>query len=182
MPLFIGVCLFRGWLTTKQILYHFFSSSSSVSASSFGAPLLPSFLSPPLTPHPSPLTPRRAVERLGELLKSGELKDIVAIPTSIRTKEQAESLGIPLVTLDTHSGGLNCTMVGLFFWRSGVISFFCFSWFSFFSPPLFFSGTKQALLMAVLGVVGLGVECNTVAAHYSAQAARWTRTAKVSSA
>lgn len=44
------------------------------------------------------------VERLGGLLKSGELKDIVAIPTSIRTKEQAESLGIPLVTLDTHSG------------------------------------------------------------------------------
>merc|ERR1719491_2098202 len=44
-----------------------------------------------------------AVERLGELLKSGELKDILAIPTSVRTKEQAESLGIPLVTLDTHS-------------------------------------------------------------------------------
>ena len=44
-----------------------------------------------------------AVERLGELLKSGELEDIVAIPTSIRTKEQAEELGIPLVTLDTHS-------------------------------------------------------------------------------
>lgn len=44
-----------------------------------------------------------AVERVGELLKSGELKDIVAIPTSVRTKEQAESLGIPLVTLDTHS-------------------------------------------------------------------------------
>ena len=44
-----------------------------------------------------------AVERVGELLKSGELKDILAIPTSIRTKEQAESLGIPLVTLDTHS-------------------------------------------------------------------------------
>jgi ribose 5-phosphate isomerase A len=44
-----------------------------------------------------------AVERLGQLLKSGELKDIVAIPTSVRTKEQAESLGIPLVTLDTHS-------------------------------------------------------------------------------
>merc|ERR1712228_797933 len=35
--------------------------------------------------------------------KSGELKDIVAIPTSVRTKEQAESLNIPLVTLDTHS-------------------------------------------------------------------------------
>jgi len=44
-----------------------------------------------------------AVERVGELLKSGELKDIIAIPTSIRTKEQAESLGIPLATLDTHS-------------------------------------------------------------------------------
>jgi len=44
-----------------------------------------------------------AVERLGELLKSGDLEDIVAIPTSIRTKEQAEELGIPLVTLDTHS-------------------------------------------------------------------------------
>ena len=44
-----------------------------------------------------------AVERVGELLKSGELTDILAIPTSIRTKEQAEELGIPLVTLDTHS-------------------------------------------------------------------------------
>jgi ribose 5-phosphate isomerase A len=44
-----------------------------------------------------------AVERVGQLLASGELRNIVAIPTSIRTKEQAESLGIPLVTLDTHS-------------------------------------------------------------------------------
>jgi len=44
-----------------------------------------------------------AVERVGQLLKSGELKDVICIPTSIRTKEQAESLGIPLVTLDTHS-------------------------------------------------------------------------------
>ena len=44
-----------------------------------------------------------AVERVGEKLKSGELKDILAIPTSVRTKEQAEGLGIPLVTLDTHS-------------------------------------------------------------------------------
>lgn len=44
-----------------------------------------------------------AVERVGEKLKSGELKDVLAIPTSVRTKEQAESLGIPLVTLDTHS-------------------------------------------------------------------------------
>jgi ribose 5-phosphate isomerase A len=44
-----------------------------------------------------------AVERVGQKLKSGELKDIVCIPTSVRTKEQAESLDIPLVTLDTHS-------------------------------------------------------------------------------
>jgi ribose 5-phosphate isomerase A len=44
-----------------------------------------------------------AVERVGQKLKSGELKDILAIPTSVRTKEQAESVGIPLVTLDTHS-------------------------------------------------------------------------------
>jgi len=44
-----------------------------------------------------------AVERVGQKLKSGELRDIIAIPTSVRTKEQAESLGIPLATLDTHS-------------------------------------------------------------------------------
>lgn len=44
-----------------------------------------------------------AVKRIGEKLKSGELQNILAIPTSIRTKEHAESLGIPLVTLDTHS-------------------------------------------------------------------------------
>uniref|UniRef100_A0A7S1AKJ2 ribose-5-phosphate isomerase n=1 Tax=Noctiluca scintillans TaxID=2966 RepID=A0A7S1AKJ2_NOCSC len=44
-----------------------------------------------------------AVERVGQKLKSGELVDILAVPTSIRTKEQAESLGIPLTTLDSHS-------------------------------------------------------------------------------
>jgi len=44
-----------------------------------------------------------AVQRVGEKLKSGELKDIIAIPTSIRTKEQAEGLGIPLATLGEHS-------------------------------------------------------------------------------
>merc|ERR1719387_3268454 len=43
-----------------------------------------------------------AVERVGMLLKSGELKDIVAIPTSVRTKEQALELGIPLTTLGTE--------------------------------------------------------------------------------
>ncbi len=45
-----------------------------------------------------------AVERVGELLKAGTLKDIVAIPTSVRTKEQAEDLGIPLTTLGTPLG------------------------------------------------------------------------------
>ncbi|CAE8584216.1 unnamed protein product, partial [Polarella glacialis] len=43
-----------------------------------------------------------AVERVGQKLASGELKDIVAVPTSKRTQEQAEKLGIPLATLDTH--------------------------------------------------------------------------------
>ena len=44
-----------------------------------------------------------AVERLGALLKSGEVTDIIAVPTSVRTKEQAEELGIPLTTLDEFS-------------------------------------------------------------------------------
>mmetsp|Transcript_17325 Transcript_17325/g.20803 ORF Transcript_17325/g.20803 Transcript_17325/m.20803 type:complete len:260 (-) Transcript_17325:186-965(-) len=43
-----------------------------------------------------------AVARIGELLASGELKDIIAVPTSIATKTQAESLNIPLATLDTQ--------------------------------------------------------------------------------
>lgn len=42
-----------------------------------------------------------AVERLGNLLKEGKLTDIVAVPTSVRTFEQATELGIPLATLDT---------------------------------------------------------------------------------
>merc|ERR1712087_1058971 len=33
----------------------------------------------------------------------GTLKDIIAVPTSVRTKEQAEELGIPLTTLDEFS-------------------------------------------------------------------------------
>ena len=44
-----------------------------------------------------------AVERVGELLKLGALKDIVAIPTSVATQKQAEGLGIPLATLDSYS-------------------------------------------------------------------------------
>ena len=48
-------------------------------------------------------TAKFAVDRLGQLLQSGEVKDIVAIPTSVATKEQAESLNIPLSTLDEHA-------------------------------------------------------------------------------
>eukprot|EP00602_Paraphysomonas_sp_CaronLab_P000035 CAMPEP_0185025570 /NCGR_PEP_ID=MMETSP1103-20130426/8473_1 /TAXON_ID=36769 /ORGANISM="Paraphysomonas bandaiensis, Strain Caron Lab Isolate" /LENGTH=264 /DNA_ID=CAMNT_0027558791 /DNA_START=104 /DNA_END=895 /DNA_ORIENTATION=+ len=48
-------------------------------------------------------TAKYAVERLGQKLKSGELKNIIAIPTSEATKTQALSLGIPLATLNDHS-------------------------------------------------------------------------------
>ena len=41
-----------------------------------------------------------AVERVGMKLASGELERVVGVPTSVRTQEQAESLGIPLATLD----------------------------------------------------------------------------------
>lgn len=41
-----------------------------------------------------------AVDRIGELMKDGSLKDIVGVPTSVRTYEQAKELGIPLATLD----------------------------------------------------------------------------------
>lgn len=42
------------------------------------------------------------VSKLGELLSSGQLTDIVGVPTSKRTHEQATSLNIPLSTLDVH--------------------------------------------------------------------------------
>jgi ribose 5-phosphate isomerase A len=41
-----------------------------------------------------------AVIRIGERIKSGELKNIVGIPTSIRTEKLARDLDIPLATLD----------------------------------------------------------------------------------
>lgn len=41
-----------------------------------------------------------AVDRVGELMKKGELTDIVAVPTSVATYEQAKGLDIPLATLD----------------------------------------------------------------------------------
>lgn len=39
---------------------------------------------------------------IGALLSSGKLTGIVGVPTSKRTFEQAQSLGIPLSTLDEH--------------------------------------------------------------------------------
>jgi ribose 5-phosphate isomerase A len=47
-------------------------------------------------------TAKFVVDRIGDLLRSGGLKDIVGVPTSQRTREQAETLGIPLSTLDDH--------------------------------------------------------------------------------
>ncbi|KAF5751863.1 hypothetical protein HS088_TW02G00882 [Tripterygium wilfordii] len=47
-------------------------------------------------------TAKHAVDRIGELLRQGKLKNIVGIPTSKKTHEQAKSLGIPLSDLDTH--------------------------------------------------------------------------------
>ncbi|KAF3454336.1 hypothetical protein FNV43_RR04783 [Rhamnella rubrinervis] len=42
------------------------------------------------------------VAKLGQLLSSGQLTDIVGVPTSKRTEEQARQLGIPLSILDDH--------------------------------------------------------------------------------
>lgn len=47
-------------------------------------------------------TAKHAVDRIGELLNQGKLKNIVGIPTSRKTHEQAVSLGIPLSDLDAH--------------------------------------------------------------------------------
>ncbi|XLS55734.1 hypothetical protein HN51_005489 [Arachis hypogaea] len=47
-------------------------------------------------------TAKHAVDRVGELLRQGKLKDIIGIPTSKKTHEQALSLGIPLSDLDSH--------------------------------------------------------------------------------
>ncbi|KAG9153716.1 hypothetical protein Leryth_005847 [Lithospermum erythrorhizon] len=47
-------------------------------------------------------TAKHAVDRIGELLKTGKLNNIIGIPTSKKTHEQAENLGIPLSDLDTH--------------------------------------------------------------------------------
>lgn len=47
-------------------------------------------------------TAKHAVDRIGELLRQGKLKNIIGIPTSKKTHEQALSLGIPLSDLDSY--------------------------------------------------------------------------------
>ncbi|KZV19528.1 putative ribose-5-phosphate isomerase 2 [Dorcoceras hygrometricum] len=47
-------------------------------------------------------TAKHAVDRIAELLRQGKLKDIVGVPTSTKTYDQARSLGIPLSDLDSH--------------------------------------------------------------------------------
>ena len=47
-------------------------------------------------------TTEHAVKRIAAKLKSGELGNIVGIPTSIRTEKIARDLGVPLVGFDTH--------------------------------------------------------------------------------
>ncbi|PWA62848.1 Ribose 5-phosphate isomerase, type A [Artemisia annua] len=42
------------------------------------------------------------VDKIGQLLASGQLTNIIGVPTSKRTQEQAASLGIPLSILDDH--------------------------------------------------------------------------------
>jgi ribose 5-phosphate isomerase A len=52
-----------------------------------------------------------AVDELGRRLASGALRDIVGVPTSTATREQATRLGIPLGTLEEHPQ-LDLTMDG----------------------------------------------------------------------
>jgi ribose 5-phosphate isomerase A len=47
-------------------------------------------------------TARQATLRVGQLLREGALRDIVAIPTSEETATLARQEGIPLTTLDEH--------------------------------------------------------------------------------
>ena len=47
-------------------------------------------------------TARIAVEEIGRRLAGGRLCDIVAVPTSVATREQARGAGIALTTLEAH--------------------------------------------------------------------------------
>ena len=47
-------------------------------------------------------TTEPAVKRIAQRLKAGELKNIVGIPSSVRTEKLAQALNIPLAGFDTH--------------------------------------------------------------------------------
>jgi len=47
-------------------------------------------------------TTQFALERLGERIRTGGLRDIVGIPSSLRTEKAARELGIPLTDFETH--------------------------------------------------------------------------------
>lgn len=47
-------------------------------------------------------TAKFAVEAIGQRLVSGDLKGVIGIPTSSRTRELAQQLGIPLTTLNDY--------------------------------------------------------------------------------
>ena len=53
-----------------------------------------------------------AVERVGQKLRDGQLTDIVCIPTSERTREQAAAWGIPLCTLSSASAPVDVAIDG----------------------------------------------------------------------
>lgn len=50
-------------------------------------------------------TAKHAVDRIAELIRQGRLKDITGIATSVKTQEQALSLGIPLSIVDLAIDG-----------------------------------------------------------------------------
>jgi ribose 5-phosphate isomerase A len=52
-----------------------------------------------------------AVRRIGALLHAGELRDIVAVPTSVATAAEARSLGIPLMD-EARAGPVDITIDG----------------------------------------------------------------------
>ena len=54
---------------------------------------------------------RFVLERIGELLLSGRLKDVAGVPSSIQTQKIAGQLGIPLITFD-HQPTLDLTIDG----------------------------------------------------------------------
>jgi ribose 5-phosphate isomerase A len=43
-----------------------------------------------------------AVRRIAQLLRDGQLQDILGVPCSVQIEEEARRLGIPLTTLDEH--------------------------------------------------------------------------------